>query len=200
MHTANTFLQTFEPCVNVHARRCVNVCNTVQKNVRATAESVYTPRRTHGSCYNPQKSSCHLCETPERKKFAYVQVHVRHCSKVDFPFCCFMCLFMTSFHSMSTAAFASGINVAWGGRFFAHALGFPWLASLRDRPPESSELGSPRLAEQNNIRSLYSFLPTSTLEYSVLPGLSGLLEEFCPTDTPCRETRQHALAFTFEKN
>ena len=38
-----------------------------------------------------------------------------------------------------------------------------------------------------------------TWEYFVLPGFFGLLEESCPKDTPCRETRQHALAFTFDK-
>ena len=36
-------------------------------------------------------------------------------------------------YSLSTAAFASGINSAWDERYFAHALGFPRLASLRDR-------------------------------------------------------------------
>ena len=41
--------------------------------------------------------------------------------------------FLTSFHSLSTAAFASGITIAWGERYFAHSLGFPRLASLRER-------------------------------------------------------------------
>ena len=31
------------------------------------------------------------------------------------------------------------------------------------------------------------------------PRVLGLLEEFCPTDTPCRETRQQAPAFTLKK-
>ena len=37
-------------------------------------------------------------------------------------------------------------------------------------------------------------------EYLVLPGFWGLLEEFCLTDTLCRETRQRVLAFTFKEN
>ena len=93
---------------------------------------------------------------------------VHQCSKVDFPYCCFVCLFMTSFHSLSTAAFASGINIARSERSFAHSLGFPRLASLRERPPESSEpyvvLDFSKFAEQNNIQSLYSLLPRFTLE------------------------------------
>ena len=40
------------------------------------------------------------------------------------------------------------------------------------------------------------FSPVHTWEYFVLSRLSRLLEECCPTDTPCRETRRHALAFT----
>ena len=43
---------------------------------------------------------------------------VHQCSKVDFPYCCFVCPFMTSFHSLSTAAFASGINIAWEWKIF----------------------------------------------------------------------------------
>ena len=39
-----------------------------------------------------------------------------------------------------------------------------------------------------------------TWEYLVLPGFWGLLEEFCLTDTLCRETRQHVLAFNFRKS
>ena len=38
-----------------------------------------------------------------------------------------------------------------------------------------------------------------TWEYLALPGLFGLLELSCPTDTPCRETRQHAFAFAISK-
>ena len=84
--------------------------------------------------------------------------------------------------------------------------GFPKQASLRDKSPVLSEpfvtLGftismfclcvhsrhwcaHPRFAEQNNIWSLYFFLPKFSLEIS----------RFCPTDTPCPQTRQHALNF-----
>ena len=57
----------------------------------------------------------------------------------------------------------------------------------------------PRFAEQNNIRSLFFFLPRSTLEsISYSPSLR-VTRRICPTDTPCRETRQHALAFAFNK-
>ena len=104
----------------------------------------------------------------------------------------FACFFTTSFHSFSTATFASGINIAWSERSFTHTLGFPRQASRRDRCPELSEpyvtLGSlirtyyycvhsfylcvhPRLVEQNNIPSLYFFLPRFTLEsISYSPG------------------------------
>ena len=101
-------------------------------------------------------------------------------AKWTFLFCCFVCLFMTSFHSLSTAAFASGIN-----RSFAHSLGFPRLASLRERPPESSEpyvvLDFSKFAEQNNIQSLYSFLPRFRLEsISYSPGFECYSKNFVP--------------------
>ena len=110
---------------------------------------------------------------------------VHQCIKVDFPCCCFVWLSITSFHSFSNAAFASGINIAWGERSFAHSFGFPRQSSLKDRSPALSEpfvtLGfpisifclcvhlphlcvHPRFAEQNNIRSLYFFLPKFSLE------------------------------------
>ena len=50
---------------------------------------------------------------------------VHQCNKVDFPLCCFVCLFRTFFHSFSTSAFASGINIAWGERSFIHTARFP---------------------------------------------------------------------------
>ena len=53
----------------------------------------------------------------------------------------------------------------------------------------------PRFAEQNNIWSLYFFLAEFSLEISRTPQVLGLLEEFCPTDTPCHQTRKHALNF-----
>ena len=43
--------------------------------------------------------------------YAYLDMaDVHQCSKVDFPYCCFVCRFMTSFYFLSTAAFASEIN------------------------------------------------------------------------------------------
>ena len=42
-----------------------------------------------------------------------------------------------------------------------------------------------------------SFFPRSHLRVSRTPRVLGLLEELCPKDTLCRETRQHAPAFTF---
>ena len=39
---------------------------------------------------------------------------VNECNKVDFPYLLLLCaFFMTSFHSCSITAFASGINIAW---------------------------------------------------------------------------------------
>ena len=109
---------------------------------------------------------------------------VHQCSKVDFPYLLFLCaLFMTSFHSFSIVAFASGINIPWDENLLFILLGFPRHASLRDRSPESSEpyviLVSSKFAEQNNIRSSYLFLPRFTLE-SILHShrFWGLLEEF----------------------
>ena len=116
-----------------------------------------------------------LSNTSRECTCTYELTDVHHCIKVDFPCGCFGCLFTTSFHSFSTAAFASGINIAWSERSVAHTLGFPRQASLRDRSPELSE-------------------PFVTLGFP--PGFWELLEEFCPTDTLCRETTQHAPAFT----
>ena len=45
---------------------------------------------------------------------------VHQCNKVDFP-CCSVCRCMTTFHSLSTATFASGINIAWSERSFIHS-------------------------------------------------------------------------------
>ena len=44
-----------------------------------------------------------------------------------------------------------------------------------------------------------SFFPGSHLRVSRTPWVLGLLEEFCPKDTLCRETRQHAPAFTSKR-
>ena len=62
---------------------------------------------------------------------ALVDVHQRN--RVDSPCCCFICRCVASFHSLSTAAFSSGINIAWSERSVIHTLGFPRHASLKDR-------------------------------------------------------------------
>ena len=127
-----------------------------------------------------------LSNTSQEWRCTFELADLHQCNKVDFHFCCFVCLFLTSFHSFSTATFASGINIARGERSFAHTLGFPRQASLRDRSPELSEPFCTfhlcihphylcvhlRLAEQNNIRSLYFFSSqVHTWECLVLPGL-----------------------------
>ena len=58
----------------------------------------------------------------------------------------------------------------------------------------------PKFADQNHIRSSYSFVQIHTWEYLVLSDLEVTCEEFCLTDTLCREMRQRVLAFTFKKN
>ena len=51
---------------------------------------------------------------------------VHQCNKVDFPFLLFLCaFFMTSFHSFSIVAFASGLNIAWDERSFVCTSRFP---------------------------------------------------------------------------
>ena len=144
---------------------------------------------------------------------------VHQCDKVDFPYLLFFFLsafFTIFFHSFSIVAFASGINIAWGERSFIHTFRFP-EASVSERQVSrivwtirNSRFHNihvlfvctlphwcvhPRFAEQNNIWSLYFFLPKFSLEISRTPQVWGLLEEFCPTDTPCPQTRQHALNF-----
>ena len=98
--------------------------------------------------------------------------------KVDYPRDCFVCLFITSFHSFTTAAIASGIKIALGERSFAHSLGFPIsILCLGVHTPYLCV--HPEIPEQNNIRSLYFFsYQFLTWEYLVLPGFLGLLEEF----------------------
>ena len=80
-----------------------------------------------------------LSNIPGERTCTFELADVHQCSKVDFPCRCFVCLFITSFHSLSTAAFASGINIAWCEISFACTLGFRRQASLRERFPESSE-------------------------------------------------------------
>ena len=42
------------------------------------------------------------------------EADVHQCNKVDFPYLLFLCaFFMTSFHSFSIVAIASGTNIAW---------------------------------------------------------------------------------------
>ena len=41
------------------------------------------------------------------------------CNKLDFPYLLFLCaFFMTSFHSFSIVAFATGLSIAWDERSF----------------------------------------------------------------------------------
>ena len=127
---------------------------------------------------------------------------VHQCNKVDFPYLLFLYdFFMTSFHSSSNVAFSSGINIAWNERSAVCASRFP-EACVSERQISRvfwtiRNSLFPKFAEQNNIRSSYFFLPRFTLEsISYSPDFLGLLEEFCLTDTLCRETRRHVLAFT----
>ena len=111
---------------------------------------------------------------------------------------------MTSFHSFSIVAFASGINIPWVERSFIHTSRFP-EACVCER--EISRVfwtirnsRFPKFADQNHIRSSYFFHLRFTLEsISYSPDFWGLVEECCLTDTLCRETRQHAPAFTLKK-
>ena len=57
---------------------------------------------------------------------------VHQCSKADFPFCCFVCLFHDFFTFLFHCCLASRINIAWGGRSFVHASRFP-EASVSER-------------------------------------------------------------------
>ena len=53
-HTINTFFMTLETCVYVtRMKMCEVRCERAvrRKNVSATGECMYTPRRTHCSCY-----------------------------------------------------------------------------------------------------------------------------------------------------
>ena len=94
---------------------------------------------------------------------------VHQCNKVDFPYLLCMCaFFMTSFHSFSIVAFASGINIAWVERSFVCASWFP-EACLSER--EISRIfwtirnsRFPMFADHNDIRSSYFFLTKFPLE------------------------------------
>ena len=95
----------------------------------------------------------------------------------------------TSFHSFSTAAFASGINIAWCERSFIHTARFPEacvserqisriVRTISDSVSQFFVFCAPahscvhsRFAEQINIRSSNFFLPRITLEsISYSPG------------------------------
>ena len=151
-----------------------------------------------------------LSNTSRECTWTFELTDVHQCIKVDFPCCCFVWLFITSFHSFSNAAFASGINIAWGERSSAHSFGFPRQASLKDRSPELS--WTIRNSRFPNIHILFlctppafvctprdslsrttsgvctSFFPSSHLRVSRTPRVSAIREEFCPTDTLCRAT------------
>ena len=94
---------------------------------------------------------------------------VHQCNKVDFPFLLFLCaFFLTSFHSFSIVAFASGTNIAWDERCFVCASRFP-EACVSERqiskvfcPTRNSRF--PMYGDQNHIRSSYFFLPRFSLE------------------------------------
>ena len=76
---------------------------------------------------------------------------------------------------------------------------FPEAPFLRDlQNLLNHTLGFPRHAEQNTIRD-FVFLSSKlhTEESLVLPGLSGLLGWFCPTDTLSRETTHMLLLSPF---
>ena len=141
---------------------------------------------------------------------------VHQCDKKDFPYLFWSAFFITFFHSLSIVAFASGINISRSERYFIHSFRFP-EASVSERQVSrivwtirNSRFPNihiclcvhsphwcvhPRFAEQNNIWSFYFSLPKFSLEISRTPQVLGLLEEFCPTGTPCPQTRQHALNF-----
>ena len=63
--------------------------------------------------------------SPRKCTFSSELMDVHQWNKVDFPCCGCMCRCMTCFHSLSTAAFASGINIAWATRSLIHPSRFP---------------------------------------------------------------------------
>ena len=149
-----------------------------------------------------------LSNTSRKCSCTFELVDVHQCNQVDFPCGCFVCLCMTSFHSLSTAAFGSGINIAWGERSFCTYFRFP-EASISEKHISRLVwdirdsrflcvyslhlLVHPRPAVQKDIRSLCtSFCPSSHLRASRTPQVLGV------QDTLCRETRQHAPAFTLK--
>ena len=118
----------------------------------------------------------------------------------------FLCaFFMTSCHPFSNVAFAFEINIAWDVRSFVCASPFP-EACVSERQISrvfwtirNSRFLEVRWTEQHSEFILLSS-QVLTWESLVLPGFLGWLEDFCHTDTQCRETRQHVLPFTFTEN
>ena len=109
---------------------------------------------------------------------------LHQCNKVDFPYLLSLCaLFMTSFHSFSIVAFASGINIAWSERSFVCASRFPEACvSKRQISRVFWTIRNnwfAKFADQNHIRSLYFFFPSSHLRVSRTPRIfQGYLKNF----------------------
>ena len=135
-----------------------------------------------------------LSNTSQECTCTFELTDVHQCIKVDFPCCCFMCLITTSFHSFSTAAFASGINIARSGRSFAHTLErqisrivwtirnsrFPNIHTLFVcTPPAFVCTPEIRWVEQHPEFVLVSS-QVHTWEYLVLPGFGGYSKNFAP--------------------
>ena len=81
------------------------------------------------------------------------------------------------------------VGLSYFERLSACTLSFPRLAFLRDLQNFLCHtLGFPRHAEQNNFRSLYFFLPWSTLEsISYSPGFLGHWNNFSRRYTLSRD-------------
>ena len=138
---------------------------------------------------------------------------VHQCNKVDFLIFCLCAAAWAPFIPCPLLPLHLELTLLRVKDLFAHTLGFPRQASLRDRSPESSEpfvtLGScvytpfisvyrPDTQSRTISEFCNSFFPSPHLRVSRTLRVWGFLEEFCPTDTPCRETRQHAPPFTLK--
>ena len=139
---------------------------------------------------------------------------VHQCNKVDCPCCCFCVPLYDLLSFLVHCCFCIWNQHCLGWNIFLHILWVSrsknlWETDLQNRLNHSwlSVLVCvhrlylwvhPRLAEQNNIRIVESFLPSPHLRVSRTSWVSALLEEICPTDTPCHETKQHAPAFTLK--
>ena len=131
--------------------------------------------------------------------------HVHQCNKMDFPYLCF-CLPSSwpPFISCPSLPFHLESTLLGLKDLLLILLGFPRHASLTDRSPKSSEPYVTLDSQSSLIRITFgvhtSVFPGFHLSISYFPDFLGSLEEFCLTDTLCRETRQHVLAFTFREN